>query len=444
MNHPPGPRGHFIFGCLKEIGKDPLAFTTDLAKEYPGIARFRFLNRNVYVISSPECVTEIIQSGKNKFVKSRHYKFLKLSIGTGLLTSEGEVWRKQRKLTQPAFHKSSISSFISTFIACSDEVAKEWEEVSKSPEAIDILPEMSALAFQIIGKTLLSVDMKEEATQFRTAIKYGLKFINKRQNSFFNFPIWFPTKSNRLFLKHRGYMDDIIYKIIEERLNSKSQKDDLLGMFISSIDENTGKGMTRVQLRDEMMTMILAGFETTTIALTWTWYLLHKNPAVADKLYESIKNVKPEIKSLEEWYRPDYLSMVINESMRLYPPIYNLGRMNLAPAIIGGYSIKKGSVFLINSMALHRNVKNWENPDDFIPERFENEKDFEKNAYIPFGSGQRKCIGNNFAMLEMKVIIHTLLQKYTLTLKENHPIELVPAITLNPKYGISMHIRKRK
>lgn len=446
MTKPPGPKGSFLFGSLKEISKNPLEFTTNLAFKHPGIAHFKFLRKDVYVISSPEYVRQIFQVNNSNFRKSRHYRFLKLMLGEGLLSSEGDFWKRQRKLANPAFHRTSLEGFIKVFKQYSEELANEWEvKYSNSEEPVDVLTEMSALALRIVGRTLLSVDLSEQAREFKDAVKYGLKFVNKKQNSFSLLPLWFPTSSNKLFLYYRRYMDKVIYQVIDERLKNGTKHNDLLDMYLHSVDEETGERMNREQLRDEVMTIFVAGFETNAIALTWSWYLLHQHPDVLKKLHDFLDTDKASSKTMEDWFRQDYVSLVLKEAMRLYPPIYNIGRSNITDERFGNYTIKKGSVFLINTVALHRNRQAWKDPDEFIPERFltDEVKAIEKSAYIPFGAGQRMCIGHQFAMLEMKVILHTLASRFNLTLKEGHPVKAVPAVTLNPKYGMLMHIRKR-
>jgi len=443
---PPGPKGSFLLGSLKEVSKNPLEFTTNLALKHPGIAHFKFIRKNIYVISSPEYVRQIFQVNNANFRKSRHYRFLKLMLGEGLLSSEGDFWKRQRKLANPAFHKTSLEGFINTFKQYSEELANEWErKYANSDKPVDVLTEMSALALRIVGKTLLNVDLSEQAKEFKDAVKYGLGFVNKKQNSFNLLPLWFPKSSNKLFLYYRNYMNDIIYKVIDERLQQRTKHNDLLDMYLNSVDEETGERMSREQLRDEVMTIFVAGFETNAIALTWSWYLLHQHPDKSAKLQDFLDTDNASSKTMEDWFRQDYVSMVIKESMRLYPPIYNIGRTNIEDEQIDKYTIKRGSVFLINTVALHRNREVWKDPDDFIPERFltDEVKAIEKSAYSPFGAGQRMCIGHQFAMLEMKVILHTLASRFKLTLKEGHPVERVPAVTLNPKYGMLMHIRKR-
>jgi cytochrome P450 len=297
----------------------------------------------------------------------------------------------------------------------------------------------------MVSKTLLNVDLGSDAMKFKDAVKYGSAFVNKRANSFNFLPVSFPKQANRLFLDYRRFMDKIVYRVIDERLQSGEHSYDLLDMYLNSVDEETGERMSRKQLRDEVMTVFLAGFETTAIALTWTWYLLSKNPDAEAKLHAYIDSQPAAEKTMEDWFRTDYLSAVLKESMRLYPPVYNLGRTNKEDQQIGPYTLKKGGVFLINTLALHKNRLVWKDPESYIPDRFLSDegKAIEKSAYIPFGAGQRMCIGHQFALLEMKIIIHTLASKFTLRLKEGHPVEPRPGVTLNPRYGMPMHIKRR-
>lgn len=446
-NFPPGPKGHFLLGSLKELAKDSLEFTTSLGLKYPGIAHFRFLRKDWYVVSSPEYMKQILQTKHFSFQKSRHYKVMKLMLGNGLVSSEGDFWKKQRRLSQPAFYKSSLEAFVQTFAEEADKLAKRWEEdYAGSSAPVEIMNEMSGLALQIVGRTLLSVDFSKEALQFKQHVKNGLLFINKRNNSFLRLPLWYPSKNNRIFNGGAAYMNSIIYKIIDQRLEQSTGDKDLLNMYLSAVDEETGEKMSREQLRDEVMTIFVAGFETVAIALTWIWYLLSENPKVAQKLYEEVLRTNPRDRTLESWFAEDYISLVIKEGMRLYPPVYNIGRSNVKDVMIGPYHIPKGGIFLLNTMALHRHPQVWNNPDEFCPERFldEDVKKMEKSAFIPFGAGQRMCIGNNFAMLEMKVVLQVLVRKFALQLKPGHPVKPSPAVTLNPKYGMMMFIKRRE
>jgi cytochrome P450 len=443
----PGPVAKGISGNMKDLSANPLEYTAQIARDYPGIGRFRVYHKYVYIVSDPEYVKYIFKTNNSNYRKSQHYSKLKFLLGNGLITSEGDFWLRQRRLAQPIFHKQRIATFVTQMAETTQELIDQWKRTYNPADTLEIGDEMKKLALRIVGRTMLSVDLLHEASTFGEKVKSSTKFINKRQNTFVPVPVWIPTKKNRQFLADRAYMDSVIFKIIEERYKSDNNTaNDLLSMLLDARDADTGERMNEQQLRDEVATIFLAGFETTAQALTWTWYALSQHPEIESKFHEELKEVlngrTPEFEDLPKL---QYTAQIIQEVMRLYPPVYNIGRENINDDTIGGYHIPKGSTFLISSYILHRAEGLWPEAEKFIPERFapENAAHIDNDAYVPFGGGQRKCIGNHFAMMEMQIVIAMIGQHFRLRLKQGHSIIPSPAVTLVPKHGLPMHLQLR-
>jgi len=376
------------------------------------------------------------------FTKGPGYKTLSFLGGNGLLSSEGDFWKKQRRLAQPAFHKDKLKGFIKTFIDCSNDMAEKWKGY-KENEAYKMSQEMGELTLRITGKTLFGIDLYEEASTVPPDVKGTLLFLNKRIYGFPKYPIRWPLPSHQQFYEHKKRLDKVIYKIIDERLSGQTSGDDLLQTFLETKDLDTGETMSREQLRDEVMTLFLAGFETSSVALSWTWYAISQNPSVKEKFLEELNRVigGGEVKP-EHIMQLSYTKSIVEETLRLYPPAYNLPRQLSKDMDMQGYKLKKGGIVVTSIYALHRNPDYWQNPEEFNPDRFHthNADKLVKGAYIPFGLGQRICIGNGFAILEIVAALAVLGRHFNPKPVEGYKPEMIPSITTNISEGMPMHI----
>ncbi len=439
---PPGPRGHFLFGVLREYAKEPATYALWQAREFGEVSRARFGPNHLYFINSPAGVKHILQDnqrnyGRNQFAND----ILKLFVGESLLTTEGDYWLRQRRLMQPMFHRQRIASFGRLMTEKTEEMLGEWEQAAAGGRVLDVAEEMMRLTLKIVGLALFSADLSDETSQFGQAVKVGRDYFDYRNGTLFPLPLWVPTRRNRSFRAGMARTDAIVYDIIRERRRTGEDAGDLLSMLMEVRDEETGEGMTDLQLRNEVMTMLMAGHDTTSNTLSWTFYLLSRHPQVVEKLRAELAQVlNGRAPGIEDLHSLPYTKMVIEEAMRLYPPAWVMGRQSIEADEIGGYTIPAGASLAFYPYVIHRHPDHWEEPERFDPERFTSERSQgrAKYAYFPFGGGPHLCIGNVFALTEAQLILATVAQRSDLTLVPGHPVELEPLITLRPKHGLKM------
>ncbi|MDQ3088375.1 MAG: cytochrome P450, partial [Acidobacteriota bacterium] len=364
--------------------------------------------------------------------------------GEGLLTSEGSAHLRQRRMISPAFHREKIKTYAETMTDYAAKMVDEW----KAGEVRDIDKEMMRLTLQIVGKTLFSANVEDEANEVGAALTTIIEMFNFLLLPFSELLEKLPIPHARRFNRSKETLDKVIYGIINERRNSGEDKGDLLSMLLSAQDEDDGGTMTDEQIRDECLTLFLAGHETTANALTWTFYLLSQNPEKSAKLSEELDRVLPDgkIPSIEDLPNLKYTESVLAESMRLFPPAWAIGRLAVEEHQFGGYGIPQGALVLISPYIAHRDARFWENANEFVPERWESlsiKEAGNKFIYFPFSKGVRSCIGEGFAWAEGILLIATLLRKWNLRLQPEQKFGLSPLMTLRPKYGMKMKIEKR-
>lgn len=447
----PGPRGRPLVGSLFEAWNDPLTLMKNSMHEFGTIVQFRFAYLDYVAIADPDAAHYVLVENNKNYGKSQNYEGLKLLLGTGLLTSEGEFWRKQRRLAQPAFHREKLAGFVQTMAECTEEMLARWQKLSVRERAsIDVHREMMRLTFQIVGKTLLSVDLDGASSAVGEALDVALHWTNAYVESIVRIPPWVPLPSNRKFVKAKSTLDGLVLGIIEKRRREYDAKqpvpNDLLQMLLEAKDQDTGEGMSNEQLKHEVLTLVLAGHETTANALSFAnWLLVHHPNEVArvrDEFAAVVGDRRPTVSDLPKLI---YSTQVIEESMRLYPPAWAFERSALSDDVIAKHRVKKGTTIGIVPYVMHRNTEYWPEPEAFKPERFEKAQSANrpKHAYIPFGGGPRLCIGNAFAMMEMQVILPMILRAAELQAVPGFKLELEPSITLRPKHGLPMKLELR-
>jgi cytochrome P450 len=433
----PGPRGHPVLGSLPAVRRDPLKVFLESFRDYGDVVRFRFGPIIGHLVSAPSGVNHILaENNKNYGKQTRGYESLRYVLGNGLLTSEGDFWKRQRRIAQPAFHRQRIGGFAQAMLRAASDAAARFE--SQRGQVIDVADEMMRLALRIVGETLLGHDPSGEASEVSSALSFLLAMVNQRTSRviFFSRPI-LPTPENFRIRRSLATLDGIVHRIIAERRARPG--DDLLSMLMEATDESTGEKMDDRQLRDEAMTILLAGHETTANALTWTWLLLSRYPAAMRELRQELSDVlggRPPI--VEDLPRLRFTRMVIEESMRLYPPAWIIARSVAETDEIGGYEIPAGSIVFVSPYVVHRHPSFWRDPEGFDPRRFESEKP--RGAYFPFGGGPRMCIGNGFATMEAELVLATIAQRVRFELQPGHPVALDPSITLRPRHGMKMRV----
>jgi cytochrome P450 len=440
---PHGPRSKKPGDQLVPMSRDPLGYMVKIAAEYPDMAYFRLGNQRTFLMSNPEYVHDVLVANDWNFLKGRGLKRAKKILGNGLLTAEGNFHRRQRRLSQPAFHRQRIAAYAATMTEFAAHTREGW----KAGEKRDIAQDMMRLTLAIVAKTLFDADVNNEAREIGQALGEVLEIFSTFSSPLTEITDKLPLPKNLRAKKGKERLDETIYRIIAEHRSTNEDRGDLLSMLLMAQDEEEGSGgMSDDQLRDEVMTLFLAGHETTANALTWTWYLLSQNPEVEAKLHAEIDAVLGDrLASFEDVPNLKYTEMVMTEAMRLYPPVWVMGRRSISGIKIGGYYIPPKSIILLSQYAIHHDPRFYPEPEKFLPERWASEqiKGLPKMAYFPFGGGPRLCIGEQFAWMEGILLIATIARKWKLRLVPGHKVELQPLITLRPKYGMKMMLEPR-
>lgn len=448
MHHPPGPVPPWPVGIIQQFQGKPLQKMDELVQEYGDAIRFRaVLHFFGYFFFHPDHYQHILQDNNKNYTKLPHPSMLILTpvVGSGLLTSDGDYWRRQRRLAQPAFHRRRIAGFANTMTEATQVMLEKWQD----GQTLDLTEAMMHLTLEIAGKTLFSIDLTREADtvgEAFTAVNEEIANISAQPFAYERLkyiPWW---HSSKVIHGSTAVLTEVVQKIIDERRASGQQKDDLLGMLMEARDEETGEGMSDQQLRDEVMTIMLAGHETTAVSLAWTFTLLSQHPDVRRKMELELAEVlNGRVPTMADIPNLTYTTMIIEESMRLYPPAYVMTRYGHKPDNIGGYDTPADAVITLSPYFTHRHPDFWDEPEKFDPERFTPERKAERPryAYIPFGGGPRQCIGNNFAMAEAILILATISQKYRLNLPPGHHVEMEPLITLRPKGVLPVNLTAR-
>ena len=440
-NIPPGPRSHPFLGNLIAFRKDPLGFYTNLAHDYGGIARFRIVDVNVYLLSNPEFIEDVLVKKKSNFIKGRVIRSNRSLLGNGLLTSEGDFWRRQRRLSQPAFHRNRIAEYAKVISQFADQTMASWQD----NEVHDIQLDMKRLTTEIIAKILFDADVTKESDEIGTSLKVAREELAARMRSGLLIPENIPTPGNLRFKQAVNRLDKIVLGIIQQRRASRLRSKDLLSSLLAAQDVD-GSQMTDHQLRDEVMTLFVAGHETTALALTWALFLLAKHPEV-------LHNLRAEVNRVVGMRLPDindipclrYTEMVAKEVLRLYPPSWTIPRQAVHDCEIGGYYVPAGTSLTISQWVMHRDLRFFDEPKEFRPERWANdlEKSLPPFVYFPFGGGARQCIGQSLAMTEMMLILAVLCRNFDLELQTDLPVTPWPSLTIYPRNGIRIKVRRR-
>jgi cytochrome P450 len=445
---PPGLEGWPLLGNLPEARRDPLRFVSRMAAVPSNLVYYRIGPYTGYLVNHPDGIQYVLRKNFQNYSKDNYdYEALKPVVGEGLLTANGDYWRRQRRLIQPAFHPKMIEGFGFKATNLTLKMLARWEMDFAGGQPFDVADEMSRLALQIIGEVLFGVELRGEAIRVARSFQFLNADVSRRLTTPFAPPLWVPTPRNLRFKQARVELDRVVYGMIENRRRSGPAEGDFLDLLLGAHEEGeSGAGMSDRQLRDEVMTFMLAGHETTAAALTWFWYSLAEHPEAASRIRRELDEVlgdrTPEASDLPGL---EYLDQVIQEVMRLYPPVWITSRKALEDDEIGGYPVRAGTVVLLCQYSMHHHPDFWEDPERFDPERFSPQRSRGRHpfAYFPFGGGPRLCIGKHLAMMEIKLIAATIAQRYRLALVPSHPVKAEPLITLRPRDGMQMRLEAR-
>ncbi len=448
----PGPAGWGIFGTAREFQKAPLEYLAYIHREYGDSLRYRFfLHWYGYSFVHPDANKQILQDNNVNYTKQPHpsMQILKPVVGEGLLTSDGEFWRKQRRLAQPAFHRAQIADFARTFVESTQARFDGWAMAARDGRALAMDEELMALTLEIAGKTLFSIDLTGQAAQVGDAFDQANRIITDLSSAPFSLytlrlPFW---PSTRKLARSTRLLEEAVYGIIDERRRSGTQKADLLGMLMEAKDEETGEGMSDRQLRDEVLTLMVAGHETTSVLLSWLFFFLDSHPEVRERLESEVDQVLAGYTpTFDDLPKLVYTRQVIDETLRVRPAAYILTRWAQQADTVCGYAVPAQSALTLCPYITHHLPEFWPQPECFDPERFApgTDGDRPRYAYLPFGGGPRQCIGNSFALTEATLITAAIVQRFRVRVHPDHPGEMDPQITLRMKGGLPARLEERR
>lgn len=438
---PPGPPPNLIRSLFGAMQQNPLDYFTAMAQEYGDVSGMRIGKFRSLFINHPDLIEDVLVNNSRKYHKGRILQANKYLFGEGLLTSEGDFWLRQRRLTQPAFHRARVSAYAATMAEYTEQLIATW----RNGQERDIHEEMMQLALRIVGKTLFDADVTRDAKEVGETLDILLHIAANFGRTIL-VPLWVPTPRNiraKLGIKR---LEKVIYRIIADRRASGRDTGDLLSILLQAQDED-GAHMNDRQLRDETITLFLAGHETTANTLSWTWWLLAQNSAVEKKFHEELDGVLGgRAPTVDDLPKLTYLSNMLTESLRLYPTAWGMARLAAEEHEIAGYPVRPGYGVAFAQWVIHRDVRWFDAPLEFRPERWENglAKQLPRFAYFPFGGGPRQCIGNTFALMEASVVLATIGQRFRFGLTAGHKVTPLASITLRPKNGIQVRLEARK
>jgi len=445
---PPYPtEKHWLFGSGYLLRTDAIKQIGFFNEKYGDIYSLSLPFNKIIIASHPAYARQVLTDNNKNYTKSLAYQVVKLLLGNGILTSEGDFWRKQRRLIQPAFHKQKIAALATMMVQRIQQEADSLDAYAAGNQPVDIAGMMTSLTLDIISRAIFSAGVAK-APLIADLITLLNQYVTDKINQPFRLPASIPTPFNIGERRALETLDNIIYEIIDTRRRENTPKNDLLSMLLEARDEETGEAMDNRQLRDEVMTIFIAGNETTANAMAWTLYLLSQHPQEEQKMMDEIdekmnSGLQPGYDTMPAFA---YVRQVIEESMRLYPPAWVVGRRAIDDDELGDYRVPRGTNVLIPIFFLHRSSLYWEQPERFMPERFAADKrsGIDKYVYFPFGAGPRMCIGNNFAMMEMQLILVLLYRRFRFRLPENFVVAPKALVSLRPANGMMMRVEKRQ
>ncbi len=441
----PRPKGHFLLGNLREFKADTLNTFCNWHRDHGDLVAFRLATQQLYLISHPALVEQALIKQNDVFVKMydpEKPRGLALILGQGLLTSQGDLWRRQRRLMQPVFQRRNLASMLPQMTSACSNMLQRWRQLGDGAE-VNLANEIMRLALEVITQSMFSTSVLDKVEQIAPALDTGLRYAARSVANPLTPPLFIPTAENRRFKQARALMDEIIYGIIRQRREQPAQKQDLLEMLLNATDENSGEKMSDRQIRDEVITIFTAGHETTANLLGWTFYLLARHPESLQKLRTEVDDIlQGKTADIDSLQQLTYSRAVLNEAMRVRPPAGIVMRKIVKDTELDGHSLKAGSLAVFSIYNIHHHPDLWPQPDRFNPERFLTSES-RRFAFMPFGAGERVCIGNHFAMTESLLLLSMIVQHHDMQLLDDREIEPEMAVSIRPKGGIPVCLKRR-
>lgn len=434
------PRLPLLYGYMAY--RNPLHVPLRLARTYGDIFYFKFGRDKIFFLTNPDDIRELLVVQHERFRKGDGVMLLNRVLGNGLITNEGESHKKQRRLVQPAFHRKRIAGYAVAMVEEAQKQVRAWQDGAR----VDIAQEMLQLTLAVVGKTLFNTDVTKEADTFHKGLAVSMEAFRKIGLSpWGNWIERLPFPINKRLRRARADLDRVVYRVIDEHRRAGTDQGDLLSMLLLAQDED-GSTMDNEQLRDEIMTLFLAGHETVAHALTWTWYLLSQHPEVREKVWREVDTVlEGRTATFDDLTRLTYTERVVMESMRICPPVWAIDRRSKCEVVIRGATIPEGARVIMSQYQVQHDARFYPDPERFDPERWTPEAQVArpKFAYFPFGGGPRLCVGESFAWTESILLLATLSQYWEIRLAPGARIAFQPAVTLRPKYGVEMTLHRR-
>jgi cytochrome P450 len=439
---PPGPKCSWLFGVSPMQQGSPIDAVTNWARQYGDVVSWRTAYVRIYLLSDPADIETVLVTRSRSFIKGRGLQANRKLFGNGLLTSEGELWLRQRRLIQPAFQRERVAGAAPAMVSCAAGMLDGWRD----GDTRDVHRDLMRLSLEIAGRTLFGVSLESQADHVEGALAL-LVDAGRSMRRLFPLLRHLPTAANRSYARAVRDLDRVVYGIIERRRSDPgASQDDLLSRLIRA-RYGDGSSMTDRQLRDEAITLLLAGHETTAIALSWTAYLLAQHPEIQERVHAELDAVLAgRLPTAEDLPHLPYTERVLRESLRLYPPAWMMPRIAIEDCEIHGYRIRKGASVLVSQWIVHRNPRFYADPLRFDPDRWTEQfaRSLPHFAYFPFGAGPRICIGNSFALMEASLILAAMGQRFRLRPANSAPVEPLATITLRPKGGVWLILTRRR
>lgn len=433
------------YGPLREFLRDPLGFQQQARERFGDVFRFRVWPLVTHFLYHPDHVRRVLHENQKNYLRGWEYRLMRRLFGENLTVSEGPYWLRQRRMAQPAFHRQRLSEYAGVMVDAASKLVSQWR--AQNEKTIEARREMSRLTLAVTSRTLFDRDVSHEADEVGKAFALLGRYFEDRFNRPLAPPIWVPTPTNRRFTKAAATINRVVAEIVRERLRDKSDRGDLLSMLIQARDEETGETMSDDQLRSEVLNFLLAGYETTATALTWTWFLLASHAPIRERVRDEVRTVIGDrLPSASDAPRLQLTRSVIQESLRLYPPIWAIPRRVVAEDEVGGFRIPARSMVVLCPYITHRHPAFWDAPEVFDPDRFSDERsaDRPKGAYFPFLAGPHQCIGNEFALLEMQLVVARVLQEFDVTILPGQVIKPAASLGLWPNGPVPLAINSQE
>jgi cytochrome P450 len=439
----PGPRGHLLLGALLDVWRDRLGLMTGVTEDFGDVVRFSMGPKTLYFFNHPDHAKHVLSDNSANYVKGIGLIQAKRVLGEGLLTSEGDLWRRHRRLIQPSFHRDRMTEFADVVVEEARRMLARWRS---GPGRVNVVREMTDLTLGVLGRTLLSAELGPHQA-------LGDAFEVAQDQAMFEMvtlgvvPHWLPTPRNRRFRQARTYLEGLVADMVADReARSDAADDDMLGRLLSDYRDEPDAALKKRRLRDELITILLAGHETTASTLSWTWYLMDRHPDVAERMHaEAVEVLGGRDPGYADMHALPYTGMVIQEAMRLYPPVWILPRRAIGADVIDGYEVPRGADVLVCPYTLHRHPEFWTDPERFDPERFGGDlvRARHRYAYIPFGAGPRFCVGNNLGMMEAVLVAAMVAREFQLAVPPGREVVAEPMLSLRARGGLPMTLTPR-